>query len=494
MNEIVIKKHSFELAKNRLKEFSENNEAKLAIEKVETDGGFLGLGDHKVTGNELNNRIETIQNHLININSINNKTIKEFREIYNALDALDKDYMTSIVASVKAIEKTSNDVRIQQGVLNEHNSELQKQQNKLDCHQVEIDKIVDNIKKTVTALKLFKEKLDGFKHLADIDKIWTDCKVIHNEIQVISDSITKLSNKTTSEISATNSQNKIMIEQVNQNINLINNNAKLLKDALSKLATKVDYTAELLEGQILIIQDTSYFVNQMRNIEHLNEVDLMWDDINEGKENFNSIKKGLENIDDDISKVQGRINVLDDYVAVLRDYVHLSDIDNMWTDLVDVKTDTKNLFKNMVDINDNIQRNKDNLDILNNKSIEHKKAIDELAENQSVLDDFAKDNRQAITELEMFREKVDDIEHLNEVDLMWKQGNLLQDGLSIVNNDIASLQQKAFETEESFAEYKSQTENVLAKFEKKIKYAYLIAGGSLGFAIMELVLIMFGVI
>ena len=56
------------------------------------------------------------------------------------------------------------------------------------------------------------------------------------------------------------------------------------------------------------------------------------------------------------------------------------------------------------------------------------------------------------------------------------------------------MQQKAFETEESFAEYKSQTENVLAKFEKKIKYAYLIAGGSLGFAIMELVLIMFGVI
>ena len=111
------------------------------------------------------------------------------------------------------------------------------------------------------------------------------------------------------------------------------------------------------------ITELEMFREKVDDIEHLNEVDLMWDDINEGKETFNSIKKGLENIDDDISKVQGRINVLDDYVAVLRDYVHLSDIDNMWTDLVDVKTDTKNLFKNMVDINDNIQRNKDNLDI-----------------------------------------------------------------------------------------------------------------------------------
>lgn len=202
MNEIVIKKHNFELAKNRLKEFSEKKEAEFAIDMVRTDGGFLGLGNHKVTGYELNDRIETIQNHLIDINTINNKTIKEFREIYNALDALDKDYMTSIVASVKAIEKTSNDVRTQQGVLSQHNSKLQEQQNKLNAHQVEIDKIVDNIKKTVSALKSFKEKLDGLKHISDIDKMWSDCKTIHNEVRDVSDSLSmsiKVANESSQE-------------------------------------------------------------------------------------------------------------------------------------------------------------------------------------------------------------------------------------------------------------------------------------------------------
>ena len=88
MNELDIKRHSFDLAKNRLKEFSEKTEAELAIDRVKTDGGFLGLGDHKVTGYELNNRLESIQGHLIDINSTNNKTIKEFREVYNALDTL----------------------------------------------------------------------------------------------------------------------------------------------------------------------------------------------------------------------------------------------------------------------------------------------------------------------------------------------------------------------------------------------------------------------
>ena len=97
MNEITIKRHGFDLAKNRLKEFSKKTEVELEINKVRTDGSFFGLGNHKVTGYELNTRLESIQKHFIAVNTINNKVIREFREIYNALDALDKDYIASIV-------------------------------------------------------------------------------------------------------------------------------------------------------------------------------------------------------------------------------------------------------------------------------------------------------------------------------------------------------------------------------------------------------------
>lgn len=172
MNEIAIKRHSFDLAKNRLKEFSEKTEAELEIDKVRTNGRFLGFGDHKVTGDELNRRLETIQEHFIAVNTTNNKVIKEFREVYNTFDILDKDYITSIVANVKAIEKTSNDVRVQQGTLKQHNEKLANQQSKLDAHQAEIEKNLANISKIVTALKVFKEKLEGYKHLMEVDKIW----------------------------------------------------------------------------------------------------------------------------------------------------------------------------------------------------------------------------------------------------------------------------------------------------------------------------------
>ena len=226
MNNIDIKRHSFDLAKKRLKEFSEKKEAELEIDKVRTDGGFLGLGDHKVTGYELNERLETIQEHFIAVNTINNKVIKEFREVYHALDVLDKDYIKSIVANVKAIEKTSNDVRVQQRVLKQHNEKLANQQSKLDAHQEEIEKSVANISKIVTVLKSFKEQLESYKHLTDIDKIWNDCKTIQNEIRVTSDSIAKFSKKATEDIATANNKNKSLSDQVNGDILNLRNEAK----------------------------------------------------------------------------------------------------------------------------------------------------------------------------------------------------------------------------------------------------------------------------
>ena len=207
----------------------------------------------------MNRRLETIQEHFIAVNTINNKVIKEFREVYNALDSLDKDYITSIVANVKAIEKTSNDVRVQQGTLKQHNEKLANQQSKLDAHQAEIEKNVANILKIVAALKVFKEKLEGYKHLTDIDKIWNDCKSIQNEIRVVSDSITKFSRKTTEDIATANNKNKVLSDQVNRDILTLRNEAKAFKEFFSDLSDKLEFTANLLDSQIPVIKEIDSF-------------------------------------------------------------------------------------------------------------------------------------------------------------------------------------------------------------------------------------------
>lgn len=470
MNEIAIKRHSFDLAKNRLKEFSEKTEAELEIDKVRTDGGFLGLGDHKVTGYELNRRLETIQEHFIVVNTTNNKVIKEFREVYNALDVLDKDYITSIVANVKAIEKTSNDVRVQQGTLKQHNEKLANQQSKLDAHQAEIEKNVANISKIVAALKVFKEKLEGYKHLTDIDKIWNDCKSIQNEIRVVSDSITKFSKKTTEDIATANNKNKALSDQVNRDILTLRNEAKSFKEFFSDLSEKLESTANLLDSQIPVIKE------------------------------------------------------IDSFVAVLSGYTHLQDIDNMWDDLDICK-------KNIEKINANIQTQQNELNNLATTSKNHTDSIDALSKKMAAAEEYAVDSRNLITKLETFREEVSSLNHLMEVDEIWKQTGEHQTRINRVeqecraNTDKLSgishlddvdgmwnnveehtsklikcekrdeeladaIQKNKEEVNENIAEAVRTANAAIETLTKKVKYAYWIAGGTAGLAIIELILLL----
>lgn len=296
MNEIAIERHSFNVAKERLKEFTEKTETELKIETVEEDGGLFGLGNHKVTGEELNVRMGAIQNNLIEFNKTSNKMLKEFREVYHALDVLDKDYITSIVANVKAIEKTSNDVRVQQGVLKQHNEKLADQQNKLDVQQTEIEKNVTNISKIVTALKVFKEKLEGYKHLTDIDKTWNDCKNIQNEIRVVSDSITKISEKIAEDIAAANDKNEALLDQVNQEISNLGDEIESLKEFTSGISEKLEATVVLLDNQIPVIQETASYVEHLKTIAHINDVDSMWEDLDICKTNIGTQRSELDNL------------------------------------------------------------------------------------------------------------------------------------------------------------------------------------------------------
>lgn len=445
MNEIVIKKHNFELAKNRLKEFSEKKEAELAIDSVRTDGGFLGLGDHKVTGYEFNNRIETIQNYLIDINSTNNKTIKEFREIYNALDALDKDYMTSIVASVKAIEKTSNDVRIQQGMLSQHNSKLQEQQNKLDSHQGEIDKIVDNIKKTVSALKSFKEKLDGFKHLTDIDKIWSDYKTIHNEIQAISE----------------NSQES----------------AATIKNALTNAENKIEDLSKQSGILIKKLESISAFTNELEQITHLQDVDEMWESLSLIHDSVQHIRGEFESIKEAVAKHQTDINILLEFMEKLSGLAHLMDVDDIWKQTEDHQLRINELAKT---------------------EKKHTDKLDELVQADKIMLERMNSSDSDINRLKSYTERLSNMSHLEDIDSIWEDVEKHTSQLTDIEKQnevlVATIQKNNEEADIKIADAIQETNNAVESLTKRIKYAYLIAGGSAGLAIIELILLLMKVI
>ena len=169
MGELTIQYHDFENAKKEIKNFAEQTITDVDINRVAESKGKLeffgdffcgrGIGlDHKVTGGELNELTSQIQTHLISINNTQIKLIREFSQVYLALEALDKDYIQAILISIKAIEETS------QG-----NKKTQDQ----------IKQIVENKIKTLEELKKFKQRLDGYAHLKDIDTIWSDCQTVN---------------------------------------------------------------------------------------------------------------------------------------------------------------------------------------------------------------------------------------------------------------------------------------------------------------------------
>ena len=438
MNEMVIKRHSFDLAKNRLKEFSERTEAELEIDRVETDGGFLGLGDHKVTGNELNRRLETIQGHFIAVNTTNNKVIKEFREIYNALDALDRDYIASIVANVKAIEKTSNDVRVQQGTLKQHHEKLASQQSQLDAHQVEIEKNVANISKVVAALKVFKEKLESYKHLSDIDKIWNDCQKWHQEISTLSGNISDA-------ITKSNSANAKAISDVKV----------LLKDTDDK-AGKL---AESLNEQVCRIDDIRTFIDELKNTAHLKDIDNMWDTLSNALDSLNELTSEIETVKKDIALQKQDIAKALAFVDLVSQYEHLQDVDIVW---------------------DKVESNEKKLEALAEQSERISTAI---AETQS-----------DVRALEAHKQKIESIVHLRDIDDTWasaEKHTIQIEELQTQDNEIKKLiQQNRDFSDQALKAEKEANDSAIQQLNKKIQYAYWIAGGSMALTIVELLLLL----
>lgn len=180
MEIIELKTRNFENSKNKLKEFSEQTQTDLELVRVRTEGNFVdviskgvfGFFEHSVTGKELNELAEQIQECLININNTQIKIIKEFGEVYNTFESLDKEYIKATLLSIEGIKKT--------------NEKLEENIHKINKSQNDIEKILDNQKNTLSAIIKFKNKIENY----GIEEIKENIKKLENFQKEISDILT----------------------------------------------------------------------------------------------------------------------------------------------------------------------------------------------------------------------------------------------------------------------------------------------------------------
>ena len=163
-----------------------------------------------MTGKELNSLIEKLQKYFSNVYDRDQNLIKEFGEVYKALEALDKDYIQAILTSVSAIKKTNEKILIE---------------------QERIDKSIDKQTATLVALKQFKEKVSAQLSEIDSSKLVTLIEQLESRVEEIEKSSSIMKDES-SEIS----QLKNELDSVKSQVNILSN--KLLTSfVLTGIAT-----------------------------------------------------------------------------------------------------------------------------------------------------------------------------------------------------------------------------------------------------------------
>ena len=437
MGELVIQYHDFENAKKEIKKFSEQTTTDLDLKRVDDSKGvgeflgdwFFGRGigkDHLVKGEELNDLTSQIQTHLHSINNTQIKLIKEFGQVYSALEALDKDYIQAILISIKATEETSEGIQ---------------------KTQEQIKKIVENQRKTLEELKKFKQKLDGYAHLGDIDKIWGDCQKWHQDMA----SLTKA-------ISVATEHGKDVDKKI-----------EALKSALSATEKKTGDLSAQFSQMIERLESVTVFTSALEKITHLRDVDEMWESLATAHSTLKNISGTIEVIQKGAAKHQEEINKILAFVEKVSSLEHLMDVDKLWSLVEEQQLRLKDIDR----INDEQTRQLESLSRENNK----------IADKVSANENSIKNLNESIN-------KINGMAHLEDVDSTWDtvkehSGQLTE--MEKQNETIAASVQKNKEDVEAKI---VEANNAIASLTQKIKYAYLIAGGAVGLAIIELILLL----
>ncbi|QLB49701.1 hypothetical protein [Streptococcus sanguinis] len=167
---LQITNHDFEVAKEQLKKFAEQDTENLKFEKVRTHEKIFDLefSEHGVTGTEFNKLIEQIQNYFANFYDRQYDLIKEFGQVYQALEILDKDYIQAILSTVKAIEKTNQKIQIE---------------------QKRLDNSIKRQESTLQVLKKFKDDINDFNSKININESINLIKQVETQVSQLEKSV-----------------------------------------------------------------------------------------------------------------------------------------------------------------------------------------------------------------------------------------------------------------------------------------------------------------
>ena len=283
-----LKFTSFKNAKNELQSFSQRTMSDFGLDYVPTSGGLFGLGEHKVTGNELNNIVSQIQDYLITLQGVNTDVIKAVGQVYIALESLDGQYIPAILSAVKGAELASN--QAQKAIDNARKA------------QEEISEAVRNQKQMIKVLENHKDKLDKLKHLENVDEIWRSLQSLEKKSRDnLKDINKKLSSLEKSIKTLQRFADSILDYEHIEDVDEIWDRVCTAEESISKSRSDIEDIHAAMHGFEHAIENLQKSVNQINSYEHLPEIDEMWDNIETCKEDIDAMYEQQKEIDSSVT-------------------------------------------------------------------------------------------------------------------------------------------------------------------------------------------------
>lgn len=363
MSEYSIVKTDFEKQKKELKDFAEQPATSTELDKFSTSGkfsdflsgGLLGLIDHKVTGEEMNKLVTELQTCFAEINERDRKVIKEFGQVYETFEALDKGYIQGILIGVKSAEEASKEAKAAQKDIDDTIKalkmtvqKLQEFKNQVNAHahlkdidvmwddlrslkkntdkvSSELEKQYEKLEKKVSDLEKHKADLLKIAHIKDIDEMWGDLKETVGSIEAIK-----------SEISSLNTEIKVVTESVDQyrskldqikhidDIDELWNQVQILNGLLPSQIEKLGSTIAGIQDRVNTL--TAFFKSQV----HFGDVDAMWESLDAVSEKAKTNGDSIKSVSDMQQGLKNKIGALQESVADLEKQDHIKDIDVEW--------------------------------------------------------------------------------------------------------------------------------------------------------------------
>ena len=494
----IIKPHRFEVAKNKIQTLAHNVPSTVSLNKFPTEGSIFSWNNHNITGSEANELlVSPLQSTLIAQNSNIRSLFNIADEVYKALESLDKEYIAGIIASIESAKVASGQAKTA-STKAEHASmqAFEASQKALEASkkannaQDDIKKTIEGLKMTVQILKEFKEKVA--KDLGVVSSLNTQTASIKNRVQNIEH-----------EEELTKGEIKFLEERIRHigiKINSISEAAEVLQSIQPYLSSlshikdvdtiwndvenqktnlagfhqqvdafieRVNRTTESIHGDIAALQQ---YRSMLESFQHLGDIDTIWNDVENQKTNLagfhQQVDAFIERVNRTTERIHGDIAALQQYRSILESFQHLGDIDTIWNDVENQKTNLAGFHQQVDAFIERVNRT-----------------------TESMHGDIAA--------LQQYRSILESFQHLGDVDAIWNdvEGHKidLADFHQQVNNFISEVHAAHDEIKISINNLEDVNTASHVIYEKRIKTAYYVGGTALVLSIINYILQILGV-